>query len=163
MKKLAIITLFLGAFMTANILTSSPAHALCPQPTSQSDSHYTPHCGIWLCMPGGFPGGCGPQKSAFKSRVSTRRCSSLPRWSSCFGNDKGSYDEGKAYKPCKEGYNLRVIDEDHGRESASCVSSTATTSGEGRDKITSRDSYSVTKKNYVDLTIDGTTYPRYWW
>lgn len=39
-------------------------------------------CSIWLCLPSGFPSGCGEAKSAFIQRIKNRK-SPLPRFSSC--------------------------------------------------------------------------------
>lgn len=39
-------------------------------------------CAIWLCLPAGFPGGCGGAKSAFKKRIKKGK-SPLPSFSSC--------------------------------------------------------------------------------
>lgn len=39
-------------------------------------------CAIWLCLPTGFPSGCGGAKSAFKKRIKKGK-SPLPSLSSC--------------------------------------------------------------------------------
>lgn len=39
-------------------------------------------CAIWLCLPAGFPTGCGDAKNAFKKRVRKGK-SPLPAFSSC--------------------------------------------------------------------------------
>lgn len=39
-------------------------------------------CSIWLCLPSGFPSGCGEAKSAFIQRIKNRK-SPLPSFSSC--------------------------------------------------------------------------------
>ena len=43
-------------------------------------------CGIWLCLPFGFPSGCGGSKSAFKHRIKHGH-SPLPNISECGGDD----------------------------------------------------------------------------
>jgi len=42
-------------------------------------------CAIWLCLPGGFPSGCGAAKSAMRKRVKKGK-SPLPSFSSCAVN-----------------------------------------------------------------------------
>ncbi|WP_192867834.1 hypothetical protein [Thaumasiovibrio subtropicus] len=39
-------------------------------------------CAIWLCLPAGFPSGCGDAKSAFKNRIKKLK-PPLPALSSC--------------------------------------------------------------------------------
>jgi hypothetical protein len=39
-------------------------------------------CGIWLCLPMGFPAGCGAEKAAFLHRMEHFK-SPLPSFSSC--------------------------------------------------------------------------------
>lgn len=39
-------------------------------------------CSIWLCLPGGFPNGCGGAKSAMKHRLKKGK-SPLPSFASC--------------------------------------------------------------------------------
>lgn len=57
-------------------------------------------CSIWLCLPGGFPEGCGKALSAMKKRLKKGK-SPLPSFSSCSadGNDHGLYHyEKRVYK-----------------------------------------------------------------
>lgn len=62
----------LGAlFLSFAALFSNAAHA-----ESQDD------CAIWLCLPAGFPGGCGGAYSAFKDRIKHFR-PPLPDFASC--------------------------------------------------------------------------------
>lgn len=79
--------IFLCSFLLCVLIYSdlNDVQASCPHPTSQSDPNYQPHCGIWICLPGGFPSDCGEQKSAFISRVKQMidGCSPLPRYSGC--------------------------------------------------------------------------------
>jgi hypothetical protein len=42
-------------------------------------------CAIWICLPGGFPSGCGDAKSAMRDRIRDRK-PPLPRFSSCAEN-----------------------------------------------------------------------------
>lgn len=46
-------------------------------------------CAIWLCLPGGFPSGCGGAKSAMLKRVKKGK-SPLPDFVSCAVNSGGS-------------------------------------------------------------------------
>lgn len=63
-------------------------------------------CAIWLCLPGGFPQGCGGAYSAFKNRLKKRK-SPLPSFSSCSIDGEGRYELGiEYYEPCMEGYEL---------------------------------------------------------
>lgn len=43
-------------------------------------------CGIWLCLPQGFPSGCGDAKSAFKDRLKKFK-PPLPDFASCLLKD----------------------------------------------------------------------------
>lgn len=55
-------------------------------------------CKIWLCLPGGFPSGCGGAESAMKGRVKKGK-SPLPAFSSCTadGSSQGmSSSSGRA-------------------------------------------------------------------
>ncbi len=59
-------------------------------------------CAIWLCLPGGFPSGCGGAKSAMKSRIKHHK-SPLPNFSSCAVESSNmSYKQGQVtYIPPK--------------------------------------------------------------
>ena len=52
-------------------------------------------CSIWLCLPAGFPSGCGAAKSAFKNRIKHHK-SPLPAFSSCAvqSSTKMTFTEG---------------------------------------------------------------------
>ncbi|HCG7560669.1 TPA: conjugal transfer protein TraL [Vibrio parahaemolyticus] len=71
------------------------AGALAPtsvQAASQND------CAIWICLPGGFPSGCGGALSAFKKRIKKFK-PPLPSFSSCIvsgGKSQMSYDHNYA-------------------------------------------------------------------
>ncbi len=51
-------------------------------------------CAIWLCLPGGFPGGCGAAHAAMISRITDfaphhkRRYSTLPSFGNCVDDEK---------------------------------------------------------------------------
>ncbi|WP_412497200.1 conjugal transfer protein TraL [Vibrio fluvialis] len=52
-------------------------------PESQANDD---ECAIWLCLPTGFPSGCGDAKKAFKKRIKKGK-SPLPSLSSCMANN----------------------------------------------------------------------------
>lgn len=91
----ALLCLFLSFTQTQNVYAAS-----------QND------CAIWLCLPAGFPSGCGGAYSAFKGRVKHGR-PPLPNLASCttgpYGERvSGRYEMGREeYEPCKEGYVLK--------------------------------------------------------
>lgn len=67
-------TVALVAALLGGLLTASPALAA-------SDDE----CAIWLCLPGGFPSGCGAAKSAMKDRLKDFK-PPLPPFQSCVVN-----------------------------------------------------------------------------
>lgn len=73
-------------------------------------------CAIWLCLPGGFPSGCGGAHSEFKKRIKKGK-SPLPDLSSCTvdGKTKGNYQLGiEPFVPCKAGYTLKTYGQSYG-------------------------------------------------
>ena len=73
MKQLKRLFITLTFFVAAFAVTS-PVQA-----ASQSE------CAIWLCLPGGFPSGCGDAKSSMRHRVRNGK-PPLPDFSSCAVN-----------------------------------------------------------------------------
>jgi hypothetical protein len=69
-------------------------------------------CAIWICLPGGFPSGCGGAYSEFKKRIKKGR-DPLPKLSSCTTGPNGEKVDGhyqlgyERFEPCDEGYVLR--------------------------------------------------------
>lgn len=69
-------------------------------------------CAIWICLPGGFPSGCGGAFSEFKKRIKKGR-DPLPRLSSCTTGPNGETVDGhyqlgyERFEPCENGYVLR--------------------------------------------------------
>lgn len=62
-------------------------------------------CAIWICLPGGFPSGCGAAHSAMMDRIKDRK-SPLPSFGSCAVKEEGhsemSYKHGMAaYYPTR--------------------------------------------------------------
>lgn len=73
---------------------------------SSSKAASQDECAIWLCLPGGFPQGCGGAYNAFKNRLKKRKAP-LPSFSSCAIDGNGNYKLGREdYKPCADGYEL---------------------------------------------------------
>jgi hypothetical protein len=69
-------------------------------------------CAIWICLPGGFPSGCGGAYSEFKKRIKKGR-DPLPKLSSCTSGPNGEKIDGRyqlgyeRFEPCNEGFVLR--------------------------------------------------------
>ena len=69
-------------------------------------------CAIWICLPGGFPSGCGGAYSEFKRRIKKGR-DPLPKLSSCTTGPNGERIDGhyqlgyERFEPCEDGYVLR--------------------------------------------------------
>lgn len=69
-------------------------------------------CAIWICLPGGFPSGCGGAYSEFKNRIKKGR-NPLPSLSSCTTGPNGEKVSGRyelgyeRFEPCEDGYVLR--------------------------------------------------------
>lgn len=172
MRKILFVSLLaLGAFVVMGY--SNSAFAWCPQPSSPSDPDYQPHCGIWLCLPGGFPSDCGAQRSAFIRRIHKRGCSALPSYSNCTGGGSGSYVMGQEYfYPCEDGYTLRDsgYDDRGSRRTGTCVLTTDYSCGGEREydrRVGSKPCvYTATPRpatNFIQITVDGETYPRYYY
>lgn len=183
MKKFLLLSL-LGIFV---LFASSDAYSRLPSDSEVEKSNpnanrsisdtcgvsggYNEHCGIWICLPGGFPASCESQKKVFKSRLrKTIRgsCHSpLPRWSACSEDGSGTAKLGKGFEPCKQGYIM--VTQDNGRrqaETARCINEDKKCSkkisrsdGGGVDRNACGD-YDNPKKYYVDIEANGTKYPR---
>ncbi|CAE6969905.1 hypothetical protein ACOMICROBIO_NCLOACGD_05797 (plasmid) [Vibrio sp. B1ASS3] len=69
-KKLLLFALSLGVLL--------PTLTLSPTAYAASDAD----CSIWLCLPTGFPSGCGDAKSAFKKRIKKFK-PPLPSFTGC--------------------------------------------------------------------------------
>lgn len=72
---------------------------LCTAPLASSSGiahNWTNECSIWLCLPGGFPGGCAAAHSAYITRLTEkfggkhpkRKWTSLPAFSECDDDDQ---------------------------------------------------------------------------
>lgn len=141
-------TTLLAAALAAALLTP-PAQA-----ASQDE------CAIWICLPGGFPSGCGSAHSAFKKRLKKGK-SPLPSWGSCSVSNPGSPPvDARAsygrepYYPCRDGYRLvrAKRDREAGNQPARCVS-LRTRRGEPIDSYQAR--ARPNGGRYVTYTING--------
>lgn len=82
---LAAASLVMASF--GGLLASPSAHA-----ASQDE------CAIWLCLPGGFPSGCGAAHSAMVSRIKDGK-SPLPAFSACSVTPPGGSQMTSNYGP----------------------------------------------------------------
>ena len=65
-------------------------------------------CSIWLCLPGGFPQGCGAAHGAMVQRIKNRK-PPLPDFGACSQSGSGSYQMGhEPFEVCKEGFELII-------------------------------------------------------
>ena len=65
-------------------------------------------CAIWLCLPGGFPQGCGAAYGAMIDRIKSRK-PPLPNFSSCATQGSGKYVMGyERFEPCDDTYELEL-------------------------------------------------------
>jgi hypothetical protein len=132
---------------------------------------YNAHCGMWLCLPGGFRNGCKDQRTAFFKRVSRFGCSPLPSYFSCTGGQGTQSAIGETFETCKDNYSLKVSGTNDGRDfsTGTCDNTDKkrekrrrTRDGEDVDRSRCGD-YSTPKVNFIDITIDGEKQPRYTW
>ena len=75
---------------------------------------------------------------------------------------------GVDFLPCKQGYSKHVTRDDNGRNSeATCINTDKSCEKRhGRDDDIDRtacNDYKAVRKRYIDIRVDGETYPRYWW
>lgn len=89
--KLRALTFVMGAVLgMAGVGGISSAYAYCPNPDSEDHPDYEAHCGIWICLPGGFPSDCSSQYDAFLGRIRDFSCPVLPSYTLCTGNEDNS-------------------------------------------------------------------------
>lgn len=173
LKTLTNIALTLGLATSFSTATPSPANA-----AGESDD-----CAIWICMPAGFPSGCGAAYTAFIKRVTRfpKPRPPMPSLLSCTnGKTQGSYQMGyERHEPCKEGFTTRDRWDDdresysrlqslwNSPQSRQCVNlNNCYYTGGGDDRQRVCETYSAPLRqspNYVDLNIDGKDYGRYWY
>lgn len=80
---------------SAAIITAAFAALVAP---SSSFAASQDECAIWLCLPGGFPSGCGAAHSAMVSRIKDGK-SPLPSFSSCSVTPPGGSQMTSDYGP----------------------------------------------------------------
>jgi hypothetical protein len=126
-------------------------------------------CAIWLCLPGGFPSGCGGAYSEFKKRLKKGR-EPLPKLSSCTNEGtSGRYQMGVEYfEQCKEGYQLEVKGARHqyGGRFSSFESAECKTPGCSPNSYRQCDSYDAVhrpKPHYIDIWVNGAGLGRYFY
>ncbi|WP_223866409.1 conjugal transfer protein [Candidatus Enterovibrio escicola] len=90
----------LSVSLSAVVMSGLPITTFTVSPTAYAASDAD--CSIWLCLPTGFPSGCGVAKNAFKKRIKKFK-SPLPNFSSCLlkGSPQSStmtHKEGVAAK-----------------------------------------------------------------
>ena len=113
-------------------------------------------CGIWLCLPQGFPGGCEPPYAAYIKRITHKPKPKppLPAFGRCTtGDASGQYFiEGFVpYVPCRAGYTFSTGDRDN---PAKCSKEVR----RGKDGDTVTDSYNAIANPhpyFVQVYIDG--------
>jgi len=119
-------------------------------------------CAIWLCLPAGFPSGCGGAYNAFKDRIKHGRAP-LPNLLSCTTGPNGEGVDGKyqlgrePFELCDEGYVLREENNDDFM-SASCVATNCASSQWGGDEQSYCEHYDAiqrSKPRYIKMWVDG--------
>lgn len=100
-------------------------------------------CAIWLCLPAGFPSGCGDAKREFKKRIKKFK-PPLPRLSSCLVNFKGDGKPDTQGFSGKDGYAAYIP------PTRVCVKSEYRGSGSDRSR------YCVAYKKVPEKMIRGT-------
>lgn len=123
----------------------------------------TAECEIWLCLPGGFPSGCEPAHSAFRSRIKSGK-PPLPPLSACGSNSTSNYKMGyEPYENCKTGFKLQADSHYSAAERSSagakCVETECQNyTGFGRDRERVCDKYDAVRKpkpHFIQLWMDG--------
>lgn len=119
-------------------------------------------CAIWLCLPGGFPQGCGGAYSEFKHRIKKRK-PPLPALSSCTvdGSTGGHYELGyEIWQPCKEDYVLREYYQSgsYRPNQANCYLNTCAPPVEVRNEDQLCENYAAIRRpkpSYVKMWVNG--------
>lgn len=149
---------------TMSILTVFSVFGIEVQAVSQNE------CAIWLCLPGGFPSGCGAAHSAMMSRIRDGK-SPLPNFSSCAVNPpKGSGSHMTATFGPAAYVPQRTFCDDYS-ENQGCRSWTTTPEYYVRGRTCSNSSENGSNppgctrtRRYVEVFIEQTTAgePYYW-
>lgn len=139
-----------SAAMAVAVMAASPAQA-----ASEAA------CSIWLCLPAGFPDGCGAAHSEFRHRIKKGK-GPLPAFSSCaVGGATGRYQMGyQQFHSCKEGYTETtdyIGNNSHIKNA--CVSISCPGYGNTRPNTSQKcDVYAQIphqKPNFVKMWVDG--------
>ena len=85
----------LAVLATTISLTSATASLADEQP-AKCNSKKCNECSIWLCLPAGFPSGCGAAHSAMIDRIKDRK-SPLPSFGSCAVKKEGQSEMSYNY------------------------------------------------------------------
>ena len=157
-------------------------------PMKQAKAASDLDCGIWICLPGGFPAGCGPYYARFLWRIHRKRrlpplvplgsCAGLAAAelaaagipASTFKEPQVNYGREDYYE-CKENYSLFIIPQSRDEDgSATCRNNNnACQTTRGRDDSIDRslcNDYPArerTKKNYVDIKFEGRDTQRFYY
>ncbi|WP_229625233.1 conjugal transfer protein TraL [Vibrio parahaemolyticus] len=129
-------------------------------------------CAIWICLPGGFPSGCGAAKSALKKRIKKFK-PPLPAFSSCMvssgsNSSQMSYNHNFAALIAEQ----RICKRWGGRDDNRCVGGWEVIPQhyqKGTRCRRDRDGYRsprgcIATKRYVDVYVDGQAAgPTYYW
>lgn len=127
-------------------------------------------CAIWICLPGGFPSGCGAAYSAFRHRIKHRQ-SPLPPLAACttgpdgIGTD-GRYELGyEAYEACKEGYKLHQTAINRYSQQAMCYPNNCSP-GQYQPGRGICDGYAAIRRSqpsYIKIWVKGEYLGQYWY
>lgn len=152
---------FIMALAALGLAAAQPLPA---QAASQAE------CAIWLCMPGGFPSGCGAAYSAFRHRVK-HRMSPLPPLASCttgpdgIGTD-GRYELGyEAYEACNDGYKLHQVSNSRYSQQAMCYPNNCDP-GQYRPGVGLCTGYPAVRRsqpNFIKIWVKGEYLGQYWY
>jgi hypothetical protein len=144
--KILIIVLMAGLFFIhSNVAVASSQNA----------------CAIWICLPGGFPSGCGAAYSEFKKRIQKGR-DPLPRLSSCTTGPNGEQIDGhyqlgyERFEPCDDGYVLKEKEKGYGAPKGLCYrSQCAPQQYQENDRCENYQAVIRQKPHYVKMWVNG--------
>lgn len=118
-------------------------------------------CAIWICLPGGFPSGCGGAYSEFKKRIKKGR-DPLPKLSSCTTGPNGEKVDGhyqlgyERFEPCDEGYVLREKQQGYRNTQGLCYrTGCAPQQYQENDRCENYQALIRPKPHYVKMWVDG--------
>ncbi|HCE5184937.1 hypothetical protein [Vibrio parahaemolyticus] len=147
-------------------LVASASFAPAPAMAASQDE-----CAIWICLPGGFPSGCGSAKSALKKRIKKLK-PPLPPFTSCVVSGGGGSQMNYDYNFAAVIAEQRNCKRWGGRDDNVCVGGWEVIPmhyKKGTRCHRDRDGYRnpkgcVATRRYVDVFIDGQAAgPTYYW